>query len=322
MGSRRPGRAPSEHPDVSTSLKAPPAIGVDIGGTKMAVAAVDRQGTILSQTTLPTEASLGFDRAVGRLIEAIRTVATEAGGSPDHLHGIGIGCAGPVDPAHGLINNPYTLTGWDRCDIVSPLHTRFGVPVWLENDADAALLGECFAGAGRGLDPVVLLTFGTGIGGAAMVRGALYRGANGEHPELGHIPVLPDGPVCYCGHRGCFESLASGTALADAGREHGWEDARAVFAAAEGGTAAAQAIVDRALKAAALAAWTFFHTFLPQRLLLGGGMMVAHYDRFAAAMNRRLAPATQFTRSAVSIARAQLGNDAGVVGAAARVWRQ
>ncbi|MCZ7635475.1 MAG: ROK family protein [Verrucomicrobia bacterium] len=195
---------------------------MDIGGTKMAVAAVDRHGTRLAQTTLPTEASLGFDRAVSRLIEAISTVTIQAGGSPDHLRGIGIGCAGPVDPARGLINNPYTLTGWDRCDIVTPLHARFGVPVWLENDADAALLGECFAGAGRDLDPVVLLTFGTGIGGAAMVRGALYRGANGEHPELGHIPVLPDGPACYCGHRGCLESLASGTALADAGRPHGW----------------------------------------------------------------------------------------------------
>lgn len=293
------------------------AVGVDIGGTKIAIAVVDELGSILARTVLATEAELGFDRAVQRMREGVEVVAREAACPVAHLAGIGIGCAGPVDPARGLINNPYTLTGWDRCDVVSPLHRAFGLPVFLENDADAAALGECMAGAGRGSDPVVMLTFGTGVGGAAVFAGRILRGAQGEHPELGHIPVTSDGPPCYCGTRGCLEVLASGAGIGTAGKASGFDDARAVFAAARGGNALARAIVDRALEAAATAAWTICHTLLPRCLILGGGMMEEHFDLFAGAMNRRLDPATQFTRAAVRICRAQLGNEAGVVGAAA-----
>jgi glucokinase len=293
------------------------AVGVDLGGTKTAVAAVDGTGAIRARLTLPTEAELGFDRAVRRLGEAIEQVCAQASWKPEALRGIGIGCAGPVDPARGLINNPYTLAGWDRCDLVTPLRARFGVPVRLENDADAAALGECFAGAGRDFDPVVMLTLGTGVGGAAIVEGRIYRGAGGEHPELGHVLVAEDGPECYCGARGCLESLASGTALAAAGRPLGYTDARAVIAAARAGETAARAVLDRALAAVAAAAWTLFHTFLPRRLILGGGIAEEHFDLFAAAMNARLARATQFTVSAVELVPAALGNDAGVVGAAA-----
>jgi len=302
---------------MSTPNPAARAVGVDLGGTKMAVAAVDGTGAIRARLTLPTEAERGFERAVRRLGEAIEQVCAQAGWKPSELCGIGIGCAGPVDPARGLINNPYTLAGWDRCDIVSPLRARFGVPVRLENDADAAALGECFAGAGRGFDPVVMLTLGTGVGGAAIVSGRIYRGAGGEHPELGHLIVADDGPDCYCGARGCFESLASGTALAAAGQAHGYAEARAVFAAARAGEPAARGILDRALAAAAAAAWTIFHTFLPRRLILGGGIAEEHFDLFVAAMKTRLARATQFTVGAIEIVPAALGNDAGVVGAAA-----
>jgi len=297
------------------------AIGVDIGGTKTAVALVDGTGRIRSRTVLATEAERGFDRAVGRLSEAIEAVAAQAGCAVSGITGIGIGCAGPVDPGRGLINNPFTLTGWDRCDIVTPLRERFGVPVFLENDADVAALGEHLAGAGQGSDPVVMLTFGTGVGGAAVIGGAIHRGVNGEHPELGHIPVLSDGRSCYCGTRGCLESVASGTAIGEAGKGAGLKDAREVLTAAREGVAAARAIVDRALEAAATAAWTICHTLLPQCLILGGGMMDEHFELFAGAMNRRLDPATQFTRGAVRIVRAQLGNEAGVVGAAAVAMR-
>lgn len=298
------------------------AIGVDIGGTKMAVAAVDPRGAILARATLPTEADQGFAHAVERLAEAIEHLLPRVGWARSELSGLGLGCAGPVDPVAGLINNPYTLAGWNRCDLVSPLRERFGVPVWLENDADVAALGECFCGAGCGFDPVVMLTFGTGVGGAAIVRGEIYRGAGGEHPELGHVPVDPVGPQCYCGTRGCLESLASGTAIGEVGQAADLPEARAVFAAAAAGHEAAQRIVERALSAAATAAWTFCHTFLPQRLVLGGGMMDEHFDLFASLINQRLSAATQFTRSGVAVVRAALGNDAGLVGAASLVFRR
>jgi glucokinase len=297
------------------------ALGVDIGGTKMAVAVVDARGTILARGTLATEADQGFPRAVRRLIASVEQLLDSHGWRPDELSGLGLGCAGPVDPKRGLINNPYTLTGWDGCDIVSPLHARFGRPVYLENDADAAALGECVCGAGLGFSPVVMLTFGTGIGGAVIVDDRVYRGANGEHPELGHIPINHDGPQCYCGIRGCLESLASGTAIGQAGRNAGFQDARQVFAAARQGQLVAQAIVRRAVDAAATAAWTICHTFLPQRLILGGGIMDDHFDLFAKAIAERLSAATQFSRDAVSTVRAALGNNAGVIGAASIALR-
>lgn len=287
----------------------------------MAVAAIHETGTIVGREILPTEAALGFDRAVQRLIEAITRVLAH-GRTKRPLVGIGIGCAGPLDSQRGWINNPYTLTGWDRCDIVRPLRERFGVGVFLENDADAAALGECAYGAGKGFDPVVMLTFGTGIGGAAVVRSEIYRGVRGEHPEIGHVPVRPEGPECYCGIRGCLESTASGTAIAAAGKEAGFASGPAVFAAARLGQPEAQRIIDRALDASASAAWTICHTFLPERLVLGGGIMDEHFDLFAGVIRKRLALGTQFTPAAVSVAHAVLGNDAGIVGAGAIAFRR
>jgi glucokinase len=284
----------------------------------MAVALLNGDGDILGRTVLATEAEQGFGRAVDRLGTAIELLMRDAGAGD--LLGIGIGCAGPVDPVQGLINNPFTLTGWDRCDIVTPLRERFRIPVYLENDADAAAVGECALGAGRGFDPVVMLTFGTGIGGAAIVRGGIYRGVNGEHPELGHVPVGLGGTQCYCGIAGCLESVVSGTAIGLAGQSIGCPDARSVFAAAESGRADARAILDRALQAACSAAWTICHTFLPQRLVLGGGIMDEHFAWVADGMREYLATATQFTHRSVGIARATLGSDAGVAGAAMLVF--
>jgi glucokinase len=298
------------------------AIGIDIGGTRMLVALVVAPSRIVARTALATEATNGFDRGVDRLSHAIGELLAQSNTPASALAGVGIGCAGPVDPLRGLINNPYTLEGWDHCDIVTPLRERFGVPAYLENDADAAGLGECCSGSGRGFDPVVMLTFGTGVGGAIVVNGRIYRGVNGEHPELGHMAAAMDGPACYCGNRGCLESLASGTALGTAGKELDLADARAVFASAAGGNRAAQAIVERALGAAASAAWTLCHTILPQRLILGGGMMDSHFELFAGAIRTRLQSATQFTRGAVGVVRAALGNDAGVVGAAAIAFQR
>jgi glucokinase len=290
------------------------AIGIDIGGTKIALAVVDARGTILGRTVLPTEAELGFGRAVERIGTAIEGLLNEHRIS--NLAGIGIGCAGPVDPLRGLINNPYTLTGWNECDIVTPLAQRFRVRVHLENDADAAAVGECACGAGQNASPVVMLTFGTGVGGGAAVKGQIYRGVKGEHPELGHVPVAEaEASPCYCGISGCLESVASGTAIALAGKDAGFADARAVFGGAQAGDERAVRTVHRAVAAACTAAWVLCHTFLPEKLILGGGIMDDHFDMFATAMQAHLAKATQFTPAHVQIVRAALGNDAGMVGA-------
>ena len=271
------------------------AVGIDIGGTKTAVATVNGTGDIVREATIPTESERGFASGISRITETIARVLEESGWSAPELQGIGIGCAGPVDPVRGTILNPYTLPGWMNADIVTPLREAFGCPVVLENDADMALLGECRAGAGRGFDPVVMLTFGTGIGGAALVKGAILRGVAGEHPELGHVPVDPRGPRCYCGTNGCFESLASGSALAARGN------------------------VKEAVSAMGAATWTIVHALLPERIILGGGVMDGHYGAFAAAAAEAIARARLVPAGRVTVARAQLGNRAGLAGAASAV---
>lgn len=191
----------------------------------------------------------------------------------------------------------------------------------MENDADAAASGEARFGAGRGSDPMVMLTFGTGIGFAAIMKGQIYRGVAGEHPEAGHIPTTADGPECYCGLRGCFESMASGTAIDAAGKVAGFSDGRAVFAAAATGNPVAVGILDAATEATATAIWTLAHTFLPQRFVLGGGLIDDHFELFATPARDALLRAVLLPKGRVEIVRASLGNDAGVVGAASLVMK-
>jgi glucokinase len=296
----------------------PRAIGIDIGGTKTAVAAVDEYGQFHERLVFETQPERGFEVFVGLVEESVRRALKGADRAAGALCGIGIGCAGSIDAHRGTIHNAYTLPGWDGADIVTPVRESFGVPVRLENDADAAALGEFRYGAGRGANPLVMVTLGTGIGGAALVNGQIYRGARGEHPEIGHIPVLSDGPECYCGRNGCWESLASGTAIGAAGKPFGFADSHAVFAALASDAKAAS-IVERAVKATATATWMLIHTFLPQRIILGGGIGVEHFELFAGAMREEVARATQPPKDVVEIVKAQLGADAGVVGAACLV---
>ncbi len=297
------------------------ALGIDIGGTKMALAIVERGGRILASDQVPTEAGRGFPRTVDRLVEAARGLAFRAGVGMADLAGAGIGCTGPLDMTRGTINNPWTLEGWNDCDIVTPLRSALGLEVRLENDADAAALGEWMAGAGRGVDRLVMLTFGTGIGGGIIFDGRVYRGAGGEHPEIGHLHADPAGPRCYCGTSGCLESVAAGPAINAAARAAGLADGREAFARAAAGDPRAAAVIERAVRATAAVVWEIVHAFLPERILFGGGMMDEHFGVFAPEAEKKIASAAMFPGGRVAIARATLGNSAGVVGAAALAWQ-
>ena len=295
------------------------ALGVDIGGTKIAVGAIERSGEVRARRTIPTNVEAGFAAGLARLSQAIDETLAEASAASGTLVGIGIGCAGPVDPENGRIENDYTLPGWEGNDIVTPLASRYDTPVRIANDADAALLGEALAGAARGARIVVMLTIGTGVGGAALIGGKLLRGAAGAHPEIGHMPVDPSGPACYCGTRGCLEVLAAGPAIARAGAEFGYSDTESVFAAAEAGAAPARAILARSADAIETATSSLIHTFLPEVIIFGGGIGERHYPLYRDAAERAIARAKFAPDGAVHVARAALGNDAGMVGAAALV---
>ena len=293
------------------------AIGVDIGGTKIAVGTADAAGAVHARRTIATDAEAGFDAGLERLTRAIDETLAEAGIDAAALAGIGLGCPGPFDEASGRIENFYTLPGWEGSDIVSPLVARFDTPVKLINDAEAALLGEALAGAACGARVALMLTIGTGIGGAVLIDGAILRGAAGDHPEIGHLIVDPAGPECYCGSRGCLESFAAGPALARAGAEFGYADAEAVFAAAEAGAEPARAIIVRSTDAMETAIWSLVHTLLPEVILIGGGIGERHFALYREAAKRAIARAVLAPDGAIRVVKAALGNDAGMVGAAA-----
>ncbi len=304
------------------------ALGIDIGGTKIAVAAVDSAGRIHAQTSLVTEAERGFGQAVERMLAAGDEVLARAGWTRRELCGVGVGCAGPVSAQRGVIDNPYTLPTWSNCDIVTPLRTALGKPAYLENDADSAALGEWFAGAARGASRVVMLTLGTGVGGGVVLEGRIYRGVRGEHPELGHMPIAQfasegdAAPACYCGTRGCLEAIASGTAVAEAGKAFGWDDSRAVLAACERGDANAARIIERVKRALEMATWTVLHTFMPEVVVLGGGLGDAQFELWRPAMEACAARATMVPVGSVRIVKAELGNDAGLAGAASLAFSE
>lgn len=296
--------------------KARYALGIDIGGTKIALGVVAEDGRVLTRASFPTDAGQGFDVAVRRMVTAAREAIRESGVSSTAIVGAGIGCTGPVNSSTGVIDNPHTLPGWEGRNIVAALSAGIDAPVWIENDADAAALGEYYYGAGQGADRLAMLTFGTGVGGAVVLGGEIYRGVAGEHPEFGHMPAASAGPVCYCGRQGCVESLASGPAMADAGRTHGFLDTKGVFAAAESGDSRAQSVLAAARGAVDAAIWGLLHSFLPGRIVLGGGLVEAQPDFFLNAARAAVSRARLLTGVTVTVAAAQLGNLAGMIGAA------
>ena len=182
---------------------------VDIGGTKIAVGMVDEGGNVLSKAEFPSDGGdYGgcLDLIVNKLRETARAAAVE-------ISGIGIGSTGPVNPFTGEFGAVDFLPGWHGRNIVEDLERLFHVQAAMENDADAAVLGEAAWGIGKNKPKLIYVTIGTGIGGGMVLDGQLYRGVDGAHPEFGHHVIDPAGPVCSCGFRGCWESLATGPAM-------------------------------------------------------------------------------------------------------------
>ncbi|NLI01021.1 MAG: ROK family protein [Chthonomonadales bacterium] len=192
-------------------------LGVDIGGTKCAVTLGTPDGAILDRLAMPTQAETGPAAIMERLISLAHEL-TASSGHP--IAGIGISCGGPLDTRTGMVYSPPNLPGWEGIPVRSMFEDAFaGLPVVIENDANATAVAEWKWGAGRGARNMVYLTQGTGIGGGLILDGRLYRGTNDLAGEVGHQTILPEGPLCGCGKRGCLEALASGPAIARLARE-------------------------------------------------------------------------------------------------------
>src|SRR5439155_18173945 len=166
-----------------------------------------------------TGAADGLDAVVGRMAESVEAALTEAALGSDALCGIGVSAPGPVEFEAGRVVDAPNLPGWRNVPLASILSEQLGLPAFLENDANAAAVGEHRFGAGRGVQEIIYLTISTGIGGGLILNGQLYRGVDGTAGELGHVVVDPSGPLDDCGMRGCLEIMASGTAIARMARE-------------------------------------------------------------------------------------------------------
>ena len=186
---------------------------VDIGGTKTACAAGTSSGEILARREHPTPLARGPEACLERIARELRRVVRGIRGTLPAPASIGVACGGPLDSRAGVIYSPPNLPRWDGVPVKAFLEERFGLPTFVENDANAGALAEHRFGAGRGTRNLVYLTLGTGIGGGIIVDGRLYRGTTDDAGEIGHTTILPDGPECLCGKRGCLEALVAGPAI-------------------------------------------------------------------------------------------------------------
>jgi glucokinase len=194
-------------------------LGIDLGGTKIAAGVVSPQGVLRGLASTSTPAREGVPAVVRAMAGVAREAARAAGVGVKRLAGGGVGAPGPIDSVAGLVVSPPNLPGWQNVALGQLLGRALGLRLALENDANLAGLAEHRFGAGRGCSPLVYLTVSTGIGGALLLDGELVVGARGVAGEVGHLVLLPDGPLCGCGNRGCLEALASGTAVARRARE-------------------------------------------------------------------------------------------------------
>ena len=287
---------------------------IDIGGTKIAAGVVDAGGRVLTRTEWPTNADAR---------EALSRMGVFLLGCGFKLEGIGVGCTGPVDPATGVVGDVDLLPGWSGFGLVEHLTALTGLPVAMENDADAAALAEANWGVGAGARRFLYVTISTGIGAGIVLDGELYRGVDGSHPELGHQTIDASGPRCYCGATGCWESLASGPALEAWMRTNGAPaglSAREICDLARSGDPLAVRATSRQAEYLGIGLANLVTVFCPDVIALGGGVMESASLLLEAAREevRKRCGLVPFEK--VTIVPASLGRDVALLGAA-RVWQ-
>jgi glucokinase len=312
-------------------------IGIDLGGTKIAAAAVDvASGEVAGRAVVPTEAHAGPAHVLTRVAEVVQRVVAEQHVAQHEVVAIGMGVPGVLDPATGVTKLlPNLATGWRNVPAGAELQRLTGMPSFLVNDARAFTLAEASLGAGRGAATVVGVTLGTGIGGGVTIHGHLHLGIDMSAGEIGHMTIDPAGPPCGCGNRGCFEAFASGPAIASYGvyavlrgyttiigdlveRDLNRISPRVIMQAAEQGDAVAAEILERSGTYIGLGLANLVTLLSPEKIVVGGG--TANLGEWLLGPARReierRCHVTPLER--VEVVRAVLGDDAGIIGAA--VW--
>jgi glucokinase len=307
---------------------------IDLGGTKIFSICADSELNVVGEDFRQTDAERGQDAVIETMVASLRAAC---GGR--ELRAIGISTPGPCDPKRGVVTTAPNLPGWRDVPLARLIGERFGLPAWIENDANAAALAEHRLGAGKEASHVIFVAIGTGLGGGLILNDALYYGASGGAGEIGHMQLVPDGPLCGCGRRGCLEALASGTALAARAREiierepagklamlvkeRGDEpDARLLDEAADAGDESAAAAIREAGRYLGAGLTNLVDIFNPEVIVIGGSIrkLGAPYLGTALEVVQREAYPQAFAD--VRIVEAQLGDEAAAIGAAIIAWER
>ncbi|SFB36904.1 ROK family protein [Clostridium frigidicarnis] len=303
-------------------------IGIDLGGTKIHGALADIEGNVISSQIVPTEASEGSEAVLDRIIGVIEKVLETSNKTIEDIKCIGFGSPGPLDAKNGIIVDSSNLP-FKNFNLIKPIKSKFNVPIYLDNDANVATIGEFMFGAGKGTENMVYMTVSTGIGGGAIINGKLFRGNTSNALEIGHTTILPEGPQCNCGNHGCLESLASGTAIgkrAIEAVESGLDtnlskyekvSSYEVFVEAKNGDEVSRDILHRSLTYLGIGVANVINTFDPELIVIGGGVSKGGqvvFDRINEVVKER---ALKAMADSCRIVPAGLGSDAGVMGAVA-----
>ncbi|HXG92557.1 MAG TPA: ROK family protein [Blastocatellia bacterium] len=308
-------------------------LGIDLGGTKVMAAALDFDGRVLSRARAKTRAWRDDEEVFQTIADTARRSLEQAGIDSNSLAVIGIGAPGPIDPATGYIIESANMK-FRNFPLGPRLSEEFGCAVIVENDVNAGVYGEFHRGAARGARDVLGMFVGTGIGGGLIINGKLHRGASCNAGEVGHIIIEVGGPRCGCGNRGCLEALASRTAMTrDIRRaikrgvktsvselleqETDVLSGRDLKRAFEAGDALVVKIINRAAKFIGVGLGSLVNVLAPEVVVLGGGVIEAMDDGFIERIARSMRKiAFDVNVKDLRIARAELGDDAGVIGAA------
>ena len=305
---------------------------VDLGGTKIASAIIS-DNTIIARDYHLTLAHKGVSQVISRLIMSIERLLEKTGLSLSQLESICIASAGIIDMTKGIVTVSPNLPGWHNVPLRSKISKHFGIKTYLINDASAAALGEFMLGVGKNSSNVIYITVSTGIGGGIIIKGELYLGACGSAGEIGHMTIKANGPRCYCGNRGCLESLASGTAIAReairliregkksslaqiAGNNIANITAKEVSIAAHKGDALAKKVILRAATYLGIGMANVTNIFSPDMIIIGGSVSKMGELLFEPVRQQVLKRAFELPAQAVKIVPSTLGDDVGLFGAA------
>lgn len=307
-------------------------IGIDLGGTNIVAGVVDDNQTIIAKAQCKTDLPRPYKDILADMAALARKAVENAGLTMDDVAYVGVGCPGTCNVFTGIVEYSCNLD-FNEVPLQSELSELLGKPVYVENDANAAALGEAVAGAAKGAKSALCITLGTGVGGGIIIDGKIYDGFNCAGAELGHIVIVVDGEECGCGRHGCWEAYASATALirqtkaaiaqhpdsvmAKIAAENGKVSGRTAFDAMRAGDPVGKAVVDQYVKYLAAGLTNMVNIFQPEVLCLGGG--VSHEG------DTLLEPVLEYivreryskhSKQQTRLCRAALGNDAGIIGAA------